>query len=200
MSISKTDLRPAASSRYHRVRGYVAHGVRPEGVPLSETGESLYADFTWQLLAVVIAHLEGRDFEVDAVLRDTDTAAIVPTLRRYGLYKLTEMSVEEIGLPLAEAWVYASHLLDKPPKRPPHDYSSWRHMLVMQRNEDLQHAVYRQFGGYRFPRQTALAWEKSRNYYNADDIEAAERWLCIAERRLIKEARASKAKQKADPL
>jgi hypothetical protein len=80
---------------------YVAHGVRP--YPCSIDGEPT----DWQLLAAAVGHAdENNELAIDAIMRDTTVAAILPTLRSYGLRWLTDMSVDEVGYPLAQAWGY----------------------------------------------------------------------------------------------
>jgi hypothetical protein len=127
---------------------YVAGAVRADQPYLSIAYQGTrYPVFTWRLLAVAIGHIEGggvveghdvrefvegcrtsAGFVLDVLLRDTDTDAIVPLLRTYGLYKLTDWRVEEVNLPLAEAWGLTYQLAHRPPKKP--EFQSWREMLV----------------------------------------------------------------------
>jgi hypothetical protein len=84
------------------VRGlrYVAHGVRPYPCP------SAGAALDWSLLAVAIGHDDDGHLSLDDILRDTTVAAVLPTLRTYGLRWLTDVSVDEVGYPLGQAWGY----------------------------------------------------------------------------------------------
>jgi hypothetical protein len=78
---------------------YVAHGVRP--YPADDAAPD------WPLLALAVGHFDGGCQTLDALLRDTTVGAVLPVLKGYGLQWLTEVSVDEVGYPAAQAWGYA---------------------------------------------------------------------------------------------